>query len=163
MSLFQEIKGTPNADQIQRIAKTGQVPSELKSAEDKIYFVIFRSFMVILKSEMAEMDIDGEAIIVQGRHKTFLKIKEFMENEYAMSIDLRTSLVMVEGVDAGKAVSLYRFIKLCNNAYPDDAISEETLDSYIEGFYDEEEVRKQPAATGFGGNAGTLLNNGEEN
>lgn len=162
MSLFQEIKGKPTAEQVQQIARTGQVPSELKSAEDKVYFVIFRSFMIILKSEMAEMDIDGEAIIVEGRHNVFLKIKEYIENEYAMSIDLRTSLVMVEGVDAGKAVSLYRFIKLCNQVYPEDAIPEETLDAYIEGFNDEEEVRKQPPATGFGGNAGTLLN-GEEN
>lgn len=162
MSLFQEIKGTPNAEQIQQIAKTGIVPSELKGPEDKVYTVIFRSYLVILQSEMSETSIDGEAIIVEGRHKVFMRIKEFLENEYTMSVDIRTSTVMVEGVDAGKAVSLYRFIKLCNNAYPDEAIPEEILDKYLEGFTDEEEVKKQPAATGFGGNAGTLLNR-EEN
>ena len=157
-NLFVELNGHVTEEQMKKSNKTGVVPSEVKSPEIKNYCVIFRSHLLILKSQMAdnEMPITGECIIVNGRHNMFLKIKEFLEEDAEMAVDIRRSAVMVEGVDAANCVSLYRFIKLCNAAYPDDAIAEAYLDEYLEGFYDENEVRES-SATGNGNYCGTLL------
>lgn len=160
--LFQQIQGNVSEQQIQEIVKTGKVPSNLKSAEDKVYTVIFRSYLSILQSSISEdTDISGEAIIAAGRRNIFEKIKNYLYNDAAQEVDVRTSIVMVEGVDAGNAVSLYRFIKLCNQAYSDDPFDDDMLEQYLSGFNDEEEFRRREA-TGFGGNAGTIMNTEEE-
>ena len=39
-------------------------------------------------------------------------IKEYLDEDAEMAVDIKNSLVMVEGVDSASAVSLYRFIKL---------------------------------------------------
>lgn len=156
--LFVELNGHVTEEQMKKINKTGVIPSEVKSPEIKNYCVIFRSHLLILKSQMAdnEMEITGECIIVNGRRNMFLKIKEFLEEDAEMAVDIRRSMVMVEGVDAANCVSLYRFIKLCNASYPDEAIDEAYLNEYLEGFYDENEVREASAA-GNGNYCGTLL------
>lgn len=162
-SLFTELNGHPTQEDIKKINETGVVPSSAKSAEEKTYCIIFKSYLLILKSQLAdnEMDIDGEAIIINGRHRAFKKIKEYLEEDGELAVDIRNSIVMVEGVDAAGAVSLYRFIKLCNGCYPDEAIDESILDGYLKDFYDEKEVKASVMTTGNGNYCGTLLR--EEN
>lgn len=158
--LFTELNGNVTKEQIEKINKTGVVPSDAKSPEEKEYLVIFKSYLVALKSQIAEneMDITGEAIIIRGRYNMFQKIKEYLDEDAEETIDLRTSMVMVEGVDAAKAVSLYRFILLCNKAYPDEQIPENITNHYLEGFNDEDEVKQSAQnATGSGNFSGTLL------
>jgi hypothetical protein len=179
--LFQQINGNITQEQVMEIAKTGVVPSHLKSVDDKVYYIIMRNYMITMYSNIAgvmdeyPMEIDGEAFIVAGRHNAFNIIKEYLTRDGENGTDLRKSIVMVEGVDAAKGVSLYRFIKLCNQAYPDEAIDEEFLEESIQGFTDWKENNNAPSydivkaveesqkpATGFGGNAGTLMNEEEE-
>lgn len=176
MSLFQKINQGITNQQAEDIARAGVVPSNMKDPEDKVYFIIFRSYSIMPTSDIAgRVDengheqpfyIDGEALIVEGRHNAFTKIKEFIDGDFCNSIDMRLSLVMVEGVDAGKSISMYRFLKLCNRSYPNEKFNEELLESYITGFNDESEFREQEekaiSATGFGGNAGTITNEEEE-
>lgn len=164
MSLFQKVKGNLTEEMVNHIVKTGEVPSNLKSNEDKVYYVTFRSYLIILNSQMAEdYEIHGETIITEGRKNTFNMIKDYLDNDAALAVDIRTSFVMVEGVDAGKHISLYRFIKLCNKAYPEEAYDEDKLESYLKDFYDEDEFRdKENKAIGLGGNAGTLMNEKED-
>ena len=161
--LFTELNGHVTAEQIQQINQTGVVPSNIKSPEEKTYCVIFRSYLINLKSQLAdnEMDITGECIIVSGRHNVFEKIKEYLDEDGQLAVDIRNSMVMVEGVDASNAVSLYRFVKLCNKAYPEEIYPEENLDNYLKDFYDEKEVRDSVNTTGNGNYCGTLLR--EEN
>lgn len=177
--LFQQINGNITQEQVMEIAKTGIVPSHLKSVDDKVYYIIMRNYMTVMYSNIAgvtdePMEIDGEAFIVVGRHNAFNTIKEYLSRDGENGTDLRKSIVMVEGVDAAQGVSLYRFIKLCNQAYPDEAIDEEFLEKAIQGFTDWENDKKEfpddmkamnnnnAVATGFGGNAGTLMNEEEE-
>ena len=162
-NLFTELNGHPTQEDIKKINETGTIPSSAKSAEEKTYCIIFKSYLLILKSQVAdnEMEIDGEAIIINGRHKAFEKIKEYLEEDAEGAVDIRNSMVMVEGVDAAGAVSLYRFIKLCNGCYPDEAIDESILDGYLKDFHDEEQVKSSVMATGNGNYCGTLLR--EEN
>lgn len=175
-SLFQQINGNITQEQVMEIAKTGVVPSHLKSVDDKVYYIIMRNFMIVMYSNIAgvqdeyPMEIDGEAFIVVGRHNAFNTIKEYLSRDGEEGTDLKKSIVMVEGVDASKGVSLYRFIKLCNQAYPDEAIDEEFLERAINGLNDWEKNAPNIAkavedssrtATGFGGNAGTLMNEEE--
>lgn len=157
--LFTELNGHVTEDQIKQINKTGIVPSAAKSPEEKTYCVIFRSYSVVLKSQLAdnEMEITGEAFIIKGRYNAFSKIKEYIDEDGELTVDIRNSLVMVEGVDAAAAVSLYRFINLCNNEYSEEAIPEDLLDTYLRDFIDEEEVRDSSVATGNGNYCGTLL------
>lgn len=164
-NLFTELNGHVTESDIKKINETGVVPSNAKSAEEKAYCVIFKSYLVTLKSQIAdnEMDIDGEAIIVQGRHKVFEKIKEYLDEDAQMAVDIRNSMILVEGVDAAGAVSLYRFIKLCNGCYPEEAISESILDDYLRDFYDEKEVKSSVMATGNGNYCGTLLREEDKN
>lgn len=164
-SLFTELNGHATEADIKKINETGVIPSSVKSAEEKTYCIIFKSYLLVLKSQVAdnEMDIDGEAIIIKGRHRAFEKIKEYLEEDAEGAVDIRNSMVMVEGVDAAGAVSLYRFIKLCNGCYPDEAISENILDEYLKDFYDEEQVKSSVMATGNGNYCGTLLREDDKN
>lgn len=164
-SLFTELNGHVTEADIKKINETGVIPSNVKSAEEKTYCIIFKSYLLVLRSQVAnnEMDIDGEAIIIKGRHRVFEKIKEYLEEDAEGSVDIRNSMVMVEGVDAAGAVSLYRFIKLCNGCYPDEAISENILNEYLKDFYDEEQVKSSVMATGNGNYCGTLLREDDKN
>lgn len=164
--LFQNINGNVTEEQVNEIARTGVVPSHLKTAEDKLYYVICRNYKYILTADIFEAEIDGEALIGVGRHDVFVKIKDYLYNDVDMTTDLEKSLVMVEGVDAAKAISLYRFIKLCNSEYPDEAL--DNIDEFIEAKRDweartEGNYNEKPnaSATGFGGNAGTIMNEEE--
>lgn len=162
-NLFTELNGHPTQEDIKKINETGTIPSSAKSAEEKTYCIIFKSYLIVLKSQIAdnEMEIDGEAVIIKGRHRAFEKIKEYLEEDAEGAVDIRNSMVMVEGVDAAGAVSLYRFIKLCNGCYPDEAIDESILNGYLKDFHDEEQVKSSVMATGNGNYCGTLLR--EEN
>lgn len=162
-NLFTELNGHPTQEDIKKINETGTIPSSVKSAEEKTYCIIFKSYLIVLKSQIAdnEMEIDGEAVIIKGRHRAFEKIKEYLEEDAEGAVDIRNSMVMVEGVDAAGAVSLYRFIKLCNGCYPDEAIDESILNGYLKDFRDEEQVKSSVMATGNGNYCGTLLR--EEN
>lgn len=162
-NLFTELNGHPTQEDIKKINETGTIPSSVKSAEEKTYCIIFKSYLLVLKSQIAdnEMEIDGEAVIIKGRHRAFEKIKEYLEEDAEGAVDIRNSMVMVEGVDAAGAVSLYRFIKLCNGCYPEEAIDESILDGYLKDFHDEEQVKSSVMATGNGNYCGTLLR--EEN
>lgn len=158
--LFTQVANNLTDEQKKNIIKNhGVLQSNEKHAEEKTYCVIFRSYLRVLTSQLAEneMPITGEAIIVLGRHNCFNKIKEYLDEDAEQTVDIRNSLIMVEGVDAAKAVSLYRFILLCNKEYQDEAIDEHILNSYLEGFYDEEEVKESALATGNGNYCGTLL------
>ena len=158
--LFQKIGKSLTQEQVDEIARTGVVPSHLKDSEDKMYYVIFMNFAIEMRSNTNEETfVDGEAIVTTGRHNTFLRIKEYLENDEEATTDLDKSIVMVEGVDASKHVSLLRFIRLCNSNYPDDAIDEDFLNVFLGANTPMETIQQQ--ATGFGGNAGTMLNKEE--
>lgn len=159
MNVFQSINKPLTQEQADEIARTGVIPSHLKNAEDKMYYVIFMNFAIEMRSNTnQETFVDGEAIVTTGRHQTFLRIKDYLENDEEATTDLEKSMVMVEGVDASKHISLIRFIRLCNTNYPDDAIDEDFINVFLG-------INNMPteniAATGFGGNAGTILNKEE--
>ena len=160
--LFQKIGKSLTHEQVDEIARTGVVPSHLKNSEDKMYYVIFMNFAIEMRSNTNEETfVDGEAIVTTGRRNTFLRIKEYLENDEEATTDLDKSIVMVEGVDASKHVSLLRFIRLCNSNYPDDAIDEDFLNVFFLDTNTPMEKTIQQQATGFGGNAGTMLNKEE--
>lgn len=153
--LFTELNGHVTQEQLDRMNKSGIVPSDAKSPEEKRYTVIFVT-TDNLESQIAEGVEVNEAIIVDGRYNIFNAIKNYLiaDMEAEKIIDIKKSIVMVEGVDAGKAVSLYRFIGLCNKSYPNEEFDE--LNSYIE----EEVVNPMPNNTNTTGNAlfgGTFL------
>lgn len=139
--LFTELNGHVTQEQLDRMNKSGIVPSDAKSPEEKRYTVIFVTTDT-LESQIAEGIEVNEAIIVDGRYNVFNAIKNYLiaDMETEKIIDIKKSIVMVEGVDAGKAVSLYRFIGLCNKSYPNEEFDE--LNSYIE-----EEVNQMPNNT----------------
>lgn len=159
-SLFTELNGHVTQEQIKQINKTGIVPPDAKSPEEKKYFIIFKSYLIDLRSQLAdnEMTISGEAFIVYGRYHAFVSIKSYLDEDAERAVDVRESIVMVEGVDAGKGISLYRFLKLCNKAYPNEAFDDDTLEQYLEGFNNEEEFRAENSdAVGNGNFGGTFL------
>jgi len=164
--LFQKINGDITQEQVMEIAKTGVVPSNLKSVDDKLYYAIMKNEMFYMYSQASgeqDIEIDGEVLIAVGRKNIFDKIKEYLLNDGEGGTSLRESIVMVEGVDVAKSVSLYRFLTLCDQAYPDEAISEEFIAYHNAQPYDiNNAVKKsEKTATGFGGNAGTLMNEEE--
>lgn len=159
MNVFQSINKPLTQEQADEIARTGTIPSHLKNAEDKMYYVIFMNYAIEMRSNTNEETfVDGEAIVTTGRHNTFLRIKDYLENDEEATTDLEKSMVMVEGVDASKHVSLIRFIRLCNTNYPDDAIDEDFINVFLGMNMPTENTA---TATGFGGNAGTMLNKEE--
>ena len=172
MPLFQTMSHQPSEEERMQIAKTGVIPSHLKRPEDKLYMAILRPHDEELYSQLSALDlsIDGEVIIEVGRKTIFNKLKEFFGLEESFcSINVKTSTVLVEGVDANKGVSLYRFLELCNEEYPDEAIDPEVMEYYLqmaETDFNKPEaalpVSNETVTSGFG-NAGTMLNvEGEE-
>lgn len=154
--LFTELNGHVTQEQLDRMNKSGIIPSDAKSPEEKRYIVIFVT-KDTLESQIAEGIEINESIIVDGRYNLFNAIKNYLiaDMETEKIIDIKKSIVMVEGVDAGKAVSLYRFIGLCNKSYPNEEFDE--LNSYIE----EEVINPVPnntnTATGNALFGGTFL------
>lgn len=174
---FQRIEGEITEEQVIEIVKTGQVPSHLKSPEDKVYYVIFRSYNTNLFSNLNdsinysedddELLIDGECILGTGRLNMFRRIMQYLTADVDYITDLDASTVMVEGVDAAKGVSLNRFINLCLQKYPgeyDDIKPELDLyQNYKEAWKSDNVPHNYNGpAVGLGGNAGTVLNNEEE-
>lgn len=180
--LFYNVSPQATDEEKMRIAQTGEVPSHLKDVEDKQYFVIFRQRGNGNQNESAiysDLMVDGEVIIETGRRNTFKRIEEYLCCDASMSggeeisTSLKKSLVMVEGVDAGKAISLYRFIQLCFQKYPNDtnlnqefldieANAEDVVDTETKDEDKEESYDLASAiASGFG-SAGTYLNEEEE-
>lgn len=161
--LFTEASGNLTPEQIKEIAKRGgKLKANEKSPEEKTYMVIFKYWKLVLGSQVAEneMEITGECIISTGRHNMFDKIKEYLDEDGGMDVDLVKSMVLVEGVDAGNAVSLYRFLQLCNKSYADEAFDEDIIKQYLEGFNEEHlgnTNQVSPNAVGTGNYGGTLL------
>lgn len=163
--LFTEASGSLSPEQITKIAKRGGVlnPDE-KSPEEKVYLVVFKSLYDLNSSiigeteDGTELPIDGECIVVHGRHRTFDRIRKFISLDTDDWLDVRKSFVCVEGVDPSNAVSLYRFIELCNSSYPNEAVDLSELiyeDSEISS--DNNEVIATAQATGMANFGGTLL------
>ena len=82
-NLFTELNGHVTQEQIKRINKTGVVPPDAKSPEEKKYFIIFKSYLIDLRSQLAdnEMTIDGEAFIINGRYHAFETIKSYLDED----------------------------------------------------------------------------------
>lgn len=144
-NVFQQVTKPLNNEQIAQIAKTGVVPSSMKGPEDKLYIVILRENEEMYTSDCIE--VNGFAIIAVGRKNVFDKVKDYLDS-VERTVDFEKSIVLVEGVDAGKGISLTKFINLCNNSYPDEAFELNIEEPHME----------ERQATGFGGNAGTLMN-----
>lgn len=179
--LFYNVDPQATDEEKMRIAQTGEVPSHLKGVEDKQYFVILRQCgngnyqnESVLSPDLM---VDGEVIIETGRKNTLKRIEEYLVYDASMfdgdavSTSLKKSLVMVEGVDAGKAISLYRFLQLCIQKYPNDTnLNQEFLDmeANAEDVVDTETKDEEESydlasaiASGFG-SAGTYLNEEEK-
>lgn len=156
-SPFTTLANGVTREQIEAMAKTGQVPSNLKSEDSKMYIVIFACIEedLMYSNMVSDEKIYGEAIICTGREATYERIISFLIADMETSIDLKRSRVLVEGVDAGKGVSLYRFIQLCKSKYPDKEID---LSRHMEALEEIDGETPTRQATGFGGNSGTLLN-----
>ena len=181
--LFYNVNPHATDEEKMRIAQTGEIPSHLKDVEDKQYFVILRQCgNGNYQNESvlcADLMVDGEVIIETGRKNTLKRIEEYLDYDASMfdgdeiSTSLKKSLVMVEGVDAGKAISLYRFLQLCIQKYPNDTnLNQEFLDmeANAEDVVDTEAKDENEAesydlasaiASGFG-SAGTYLNEEEK-
>jgi predicted nucleic-acid-binding Zn-ribbon protein len=182
--LFYNVDSKATEEEKMRIAQTGEVPSHLKNVEDKQYYVILRQCgngnYQNTSSLSEDLMVDGEVIIETGRKNVFKRIEEYLCVDASMfdgnsiSTSLKKSVVMVEGVDAGKAISLYRFLQLCIQKYPNDTnLNQEFIDMEANAETDianeatEDKVKEESydlcsaIASGFG-SAGTYLNK-EEN
>jgi hypothetical protein len=158
-SPFTTLSNGVTKEQIDAMARSGQVPSNLKSEVSKMYIVIFTHIDGTMYSEMsAAEEVDGEFIVCEGREATYDRIINFLNSDLEpCSVDINKSKVLVEGVDAGKSVSLLRFIGFCKNFYPNKEID---LSRHLEaiGVESDETAQVTRQATGFGGNSGTMLN-----
>lgn len=163
-SPFQQL-GNVTPEQIKQIAKTGQVPAHLKSAEDKDWMCIFAFYKDSLYSQLSDTPIFGEVLKEHGRKEIFEKILDYIyEASIDFDIDFKKSIVLTEGIPFDKAMDLYNFIKICVKAYEDEIEFDmdwfENMISNKTDAEEEEQVHYVPLkdATGFGGNAGTILN-----
>ena len=166
-SPFQQLGNNVTPEHIKQIAKTGQVPAHLKSAEDKDWMCIFAFYKDSLYSQLSDTPIFGEVLKEHSRKEIFSKILDYIYEATStdVELDFRKSIVLTEGIPFDKAMDLYNFIKICVKAYEDEIqFDMDWFENLISGKTDEEEeesVHYVPLkdATGFGGNAGTILNN----
>lgn len=145
-----------------------------KSAEEKEYLVVFKSYLCVLSSEITtgmeglsegsyelysergitphsysekSLTIDGEAITGVGRRNIFDQIRDFIQFDGHDQIDYDESFVLVEGVPFEKRVSLRRFVELCCQKYNEEVDLSRWND----------DNSTQPQATGNGYNTSSLM------
>ena len=173
--LFTEANGSLTKEQVSSIAKRGgQLNSAEKSAEEKLYLVVIKynedSDISTLCDRFSEyyghdMKLTDSAILCIGRKEMCENILEILTVDTEYLIDIKKSLVFVEGVSIINSISLYRFLDLCDNSYPDIQIKD-LIDSYLikdeEDSEDEEpQATIDTQATGMGNNCGTILLGGD--
>lgn len=173
--LFTEANGNLTKEQVSSIAKRGgQLNSAEKSAEEKLYLVMIKynedSDISTICDRFSEyyghdMKITDSAVMCIGRKEMCENILEILTVDTDLTIDIKKSLVFVEGVSIINSISLYRFLDLCDHSYPDIQIKD-LIDCYlIEN--ENEEVDEEPQAiidtqaTGMGNNCGTMLLGGD--
>lgn len=169
--LFTEANGNLTREQVSSIAKRGgQLNSNEKSAEEKLYLVMLKyneeSDISTICDRFSEyyghdMKITDSALMCIGRKEMCENILEILTVDTDLTIDIRKSLVFVEGVSIINSISLYRFLDLCDHSYPDIQIKD-LIDCYLiededEVNEDEEPQATDTQATGMGNNCGTLL------
>ena len=109
--------------------------SKDKDPEDKIYIIFIVSELGINFSNYVESDIivDGEFAIRQGRSSAYNFIKTLLIEDSKDIIDIERSSVLVEGLSCTNSISMFKFMKHCENLFPDDDFN---IDEYIN--YEEE-------------------------
>lgn len=131
---------------------------KIKTSEEKEYLIVLKCREI--SQEQESIINNGEAAIIIGRSKAFDYILNIFENDVEMDIDVRNSFVLTEGVPLENRISLYRFVDVCNRAYPESAIN---IDDYIDD--DEEDVENEShdssivSGNGYNANQFTLLDN----
>lgn len=170
--LFTEANGSLTREQVSSIAKRGgQLQSNEKSAEEKLYLVVIKynedSDIATLCDRLSEcyghdFKITDSALTAIGRKAMYDRISEILIEDTSYYVDIKSSMVFVEGVSLDKHISLYRFLDLCIHSYPDDKGMEDIMNSYLSAEEElaniEEDVPQEEAqATGLGNNCGTLL------
>lgn len=162
MNVFQNLGNNVTKEQIDQIAKTGTVPSHLKSVEDKQWTAII-TFDVDHEvwSMTSDTPIYGEVIVEESRREMYDHLMTYIyECSDQYPIDFKKSKIIPEGVPIDKGLSLYNFIKICVKEYNEDfdwewfnnvANVDDSSDTphYV--------PLKDAQATGMGGNAGTML------
>lgn len=123
-------------DEMKIASSSGALPSNMKNAEDKTYIAIICSNMYDIPSVIStdplknnsgkvkysgngEFVVDGEAIIRTGRENMYNTLITYFTGDGEESIDIFHSIILVEGIGLEKAVSLYRFLTLCMDKYPE--------------------------------------------
>ena len=153
-NVFGFINPNISEEAIDKIAKTGVIPPEAKDVETKLYWVIFQLNFKYGSYIEENLEIDGEAIIVTGRHNCLIKILEYLEADAGLDVNIDTSVMTTEGFDIGKAPSVRRFLIASIKHYPKDSERiNEILNLYSDKIHDDNSTTM---ATG-NGSSGTFL------
>ena len=132
-----------------------QKKPQVSTPEAEKYYVILLScssngsdkeFLERLIGKETFKDIFTNSIVCQNRDNAYNVAKTLIETDVDGDIDVDDSKVLVDVVPIKQAVSLYRFMKHCEDLYPDD-------DFRIDDYFREDTLEDdQPPATGNGFN-----------
>ena len=174
--LFTEVNDNLTQEQKMAIAKRGgQLKSGEKSPEEKLYLVVLKynedTDIATTCDRLSEMyghdlGITDSALTIIGRKAMYDRISDILIEDTSYYVDIKSSMVFVEGVPLDKHISLYRFIDLCVHTYPDKKGMEDLINSYLSAEeeldgIEEETPQEEVQATGLGNNCGTVLLGGE--
>lgn len=112
--------------------------SKDKDPEDKIYIIFIVSEIGSYVSNnvdnaSSDVVVDGEFSICKGRSDAYTFIKNLLMENLNESVDILSSSVLVEGLSCTNSISMFKFMKHCENLFPDDDFN---IDEYIN--YEEE-------------------------
>lgn len=132
-----------------------QKKPQATAPEAERYYVILLScpnngsdkeFLEDLVGKETFKDLYSNAIVCENRDSAYSVAKILIETDEDGDIDVDESKVLVDGVPIKHAVSLYRFMKRCEELYPDDDFR---IDNY---FKEDTSEDNRPPATGNGFN-----------
>lgn len=125
-----------------------------------------KMYIVFIVSEIGEhpcsylgqndLNVDGEFGICNGREDAYDYIKAILEMDDEEAVDILASTVLVEGVSCTERVTWYRFMKYCEEFYPNDDFD---IDDYVINDYEEDTMNPIVSATGNGVSMASMMLN----
>lgn len=140
--------------------------SKNKDPEDKVYIVFIVSEInghncsyISNYDHSSNLTVNGEFSVRNGRSDTYNFIKDILTGDTEGNINVNYSFVLVEGLSCTNSISMFKFMKHCEEIFTDDDFN---IDDYDENPNNDIHETNIPAIGNSMSLVNSILNNNKE-